>query len=58
MIDDPIIEEVTRTREQIAAKFNYDVRAIGEDAKRREMASTQNVEDAVNTKRLNGKDKQ
>ncbi len=28
MIDDPIIEELHRIREEIAAKFNYDVHAM------------------------------
>ena len=28
MIDDPIIEELHRVREEIAAKFNYDVHAM------------------------------
>jgi len=35
MKDDPIVEEVHRVREEIAAKFNYDLRAICEDAQRR-----------------------
>lgn len=29
MFDDPIIQEVREIRDQIAARFNYDVRAIG-----------------------------
>lgn len=28
MIDDPIIEELHRVREEIAAKFNYDLHAM------------------------------
>lgn len=28
MIDDPIIEELHRVREEMAAKFNYDVHAM------------------------------
>jgi hypothetical protein len=30
MSDDPIIQEVREIRDQIAARFNYDVQAIGE----------------------------
>lgn len=30
MFDDPIIEEVRRIRDQLASRFNYDVKAIGE----------------------------
>jgi len=33
--DDPIVAEVRRTREQIAARFNYDLAAICEDARQR-----------------------
>lgn len=29
MFDDPIIEEVRTVRDQIAARFGYDVKAIG-----------------------------
>lgn len=29
MFDDPIIEEVRQIRDQLAARFNYDVKAIG-----------------------------
>lgn len=29
MFDDPIIEEVRNIRDRIAARFNYDVKAIG-----------------------------
>ena len=35
---DPVVEEVRRIKESQAAKFNYDVRAIGEDARRRQWA--------------------
>jgi hypothetical protein len=39
MWDDPIVAEVRRIRQKIAAKFKYDVRAIGEDARKREKKS-------------------
>ncbi len=29
MFDDPIIEEVRQIRDQLASRFNYDVKAIG-----------------------------
>jgi hypothetical protein len=33
--DDPVVAEVRRVREELAARFNYDLRAIFEDARRR-----------------------
>jgi len=39
MIDDPIIEEVRRHRQARAAKFNYDVDAIADDARKRQAIS-------------------
>jgi hypothetical protein len=36
MKSDPIVEEVRRIRDELARKFNYDVRAIGEDAMSRQ----------------------
>jgi hypothetical protein len=39
MIDDPIVEEVRKHRQENAAKFGYDVRAIAEDARTREKTS-------------------
>jgi hypothetical protein len=39
MIDDPIIEEVRRHRQARAAKFNYDIDAIANDAHSRQAAS-------------------
>ena len=33
---DPIIEEIHETRREIAKRFNYDIRKISEDAKRRQ----------------------
>ncbi len=34
MIDDPIVEEVRRIRQEYAARFNYDPSAIVEDLKK------------------------
>lgn len=36
MITDPIVEEVRRIRQEYAARFNYDIRAMAQDLKRRE----------------------
>ena len=33
---DPIVEEIRKIREEHAARFNYNVRAIVEDARRRQ----------------------
>ena len=38
MDPDPILDEIRRIREQIAAEFNYDVKAIGADARARDAA--------------------
>ncbi len=39
MTDDPIIAEVRRNRQARAAKFNYDIDAIAEDARKRQAKS-------------------
>ncbi len=39
MKDDPIVAEVRLARDRIAARFNYDLEAIAQDAKQREQAS-------------------
>lgn len=39
MKSDPLVQEVHRTREAISARFGGDLRAIAEDAKRRQAAS-------------------
>ena len=39
MFDDPIVEEVRKYRQANAAKFGYNVRAIAEDARKREKTS-------------------
>lgn len=38
MQPDPVVAEIRLIREQIAAKFNYDVGAIGRDARERDAA--------------------
>jgi len=39
MWEDPIVAEVRKHREARAAKFNYDIRAMIEDARKREKKS-------------------
>jgi hypothetical protein len=39
MWNDPIVAEVRKIRQKIAAKFKYDIRAIAEDARKRERKS-------------------
>jgi len=39
MRDDPIVAEVRKIRQKIAAKFKYDVRAIAEVARKRQRKS-------------------
>jgi hypothetical protein len=36
---DPIVEEVDRIKEQLAAKFNFDIHAMAEDMQRRQWES-------------------
>ncbi len=36
MYDDPIVDEVRKTREQLAKKFNFDVGAIFKDLRKRQ----------------------
>jgi hypothetical protein len=38
MNEDPIVAEVRRVREQLAAKFNYDIHAIVEDLRKRQVS--------------------
>jgi len=39
MWEDPIVAEVRKIRQKLAAKFNYDIRAMVEDARKREKKS-------------------
>ncbi len=43
MTSDPIVDEIQRYREQHAAKFNYDLRAIVADAQRRQLLDGRKV---------------
>ena len=43
MTTDPIVAEVRRARDTLAAKFDYDVAAIVRDARKRQKASKHKV---------------
>lgn len=43
MWTDEIVEETRRTREEYAARFNYDLEAIYEDLKRQEQQSKRKI---------------
>lgn len=43
MEDDPVVTEIRRIREEIAAHFNYDLDAIIEDARRRYLNGSRKV---------------
>ena len=43
MTRDPIVEEVRAIREELAAQFNFDIRKIVEDARRRQASSASRV---------------
>jgi len=43
MSSDPIVAEIHAIRERLAARFNYDVHAIGKDAQQREALSGRKV---------------
>lgn len=42
-MQDPIVEEVRKHRQENAAKFGYDVRAIAEDARKHEKAGSHRI---------------
>ena len=41
MWKDPIVEETRSRREELARRFNYDIKAIGEELRRQRKASGQ-----------------
>jgi hypothetical protein len=43
MSSDPVVAEIRRIREELAARFNYDTAAILEDARQRHTARGQKV---------------
>lgn len=53
MWDDPIVEEIRHTREEHAAKFNYDIDAIYNDLNEKQMKSKNIVISFINGKYIN-----
>jgi hypothetical protein len=51
MREDPIVSEVRRFRDERAAKFGYDLRAIAEDARKRERQGGRQVVSLANPER-------
>ena len=43
MPTDPIVDEIRQIRDQLAAKFNYDVTAIARDARARQKSAKRKV---------------
>ena len=43
MVHDPIVEEVRAIREQVVARFDFDIRKIVEDAQRRQTTSKSRI---------------
>ncbi len=43
MVHDPIVDEVRAIREELAARFDFDIRKIVEDAQRRQATSQSRV---------------
>jgi hypothetical protein len=43
MIDDPIVDEVRAIREELAARFDFDIRKIVDDARNRQASSQARV---------------
>ena len=43
MIHDPIVDEVRAIREELAAQFDFDIRRIVEDARRRQATSQSRI---------------
>jgi len=51
MWKDPIVEDVRRVRQENAARLNYDIKAIVEDARKRQRLSKHAVVSFVSKKR-------
>ncbi|NOT48623.1 MAG: hypothetical protein HOP17_12850 [Acidobacteria bacterium] len=43
MFEDPIVEEVRRVRDKLAARFDYNIEAIVENARKEQAASGRNT---------------
>ncbi len=51
MWKDPIVEEVRHAREEHASRFNFDIKAIIEDARRRQTKSGHRIVSFVSDKK-------
>jgi hypothetical protein len=51
MREDPVVSEVRRFRDERAAKFGYSLRAIAEDARKREQQGERQVVSFVHPER-------
>ena len=51
MWKDPIVDEVRKLRQEHAAKLNYDIKAIVEEARKRQQKSKRRVVSFVSKKR-------
>jgi len=51
MWKDPIVEEVRRAREELASKLNFDIKAIVEDAQRRQAKSRHRIVSFANDRK-------
>ena len=51
MWKDPIVQEVRKVRKAHAAAFNYDIRAIVEDARKRQKKSKHHIVSFMSRKR-------
>ena len=51
MWKDPIVDEVRKVRQKQAAKLNYDIKAIVEEARNRQQGSKRRVVSFVSKKR-------
>ena len=54
MWEDPIVAEVHRTREKLAAEYNFDVKAIFADLRKRQAVARRQACAAKKASRTNG----
>lgn len=52
MSNDPIVVEVREARQKLAARFNHDIRAIAESARKRQRRSGHRVVSLAGRRRL------
>lgn len=52
MVKDPIVDEVRRVRQDLAARYGFDIKAILEASKKRQRRSTHKVVSFAQKKKL------